>query len=123
MGRRFDVRPPRLRSASDECCRQSGEANRIAYEVQEIEKRLKGMSDMDEVCRRLRRISDDITHEASLLSGYAQAALEISSIYDKSEENIRANACRELRKYPVRRVAGWDIARPAVNPIWLRILK
>lgn len=121
MGRRFNIKPPRLKGASAEIHAYSRQTVEVSYEVLDIARSLGGMSGMDGVCRALRQISEDTRNEADLLRGMSDTAVRISVLYDKTENNISINAEKSRQKFPVHRVAAWS-GRGSVNvPFEIRI--
>lgn len=110
MGRRFDVKPPRVRSASCELHEYSRQTVQISYEILEVSRRLSGMSGMGVVCAALRHIADDAQGEAHLLEKLSDAGGRISSLYDRTENNITINGEKSRQKFPIHRIAVWSFS-------------
>lgn len=109
MGRRFNVKPPRLRSTAVEIHGYSRQVVQVSYGIWDVARSLGGMSGMTEVCRILKHISGDVAREADLLGGLSDAAGRISTIYDKVENNITINGEKSRQRFPVHRVATWNV--------------
>lgn len=123
MGRRFNVKPPRLRSASVEIHGYSRQVVQISYGILDVARSLGGMSGMAEVCRTLKHILEDTAKEAGLLSGLSDAAGRISTIYDKTENNISINGEKSRQKFPVHRIAAWNFSGSLTVLPGIRILR
>lgn len=123
MGRRFNVRPPRLRSASEEIYGYSRQAVQVSNEILDISRRLGNMSGMGEVCRCLKQLSEDAGKEAGVLRAASDAAVRISALYDKFENNIFVNGEKSRQKFPLHKVTVWSAERPWKNPFEIRIIR
>lgn len=123
MGRRFNVKPPRLQGASVEIHEYSRQMVQVSYEIAEIAKNLGGMSGMEGVCRALKQISEDAGTEADLLRGLSDSVVRIGAIYDKTENNISMNGEKSRQKFPVHRIAAWGFNRSGTALPGIRILR
>lgn len=123
MGRRFGIRPPRLRSASDEMHGQAGQAGQISVEILETSRILKRMSGMEEACWLLGRVSEEVQQEADLTGRMSDAALRVSLAYDKTENEISIHGERGRQKFPVHRVAAWRQGDLRIGTAWPKRLK
>lgn len=122
MGRRFDVKPQRLRSASYELHGYSKQAVQISYEILEVSGRLSGMTGMSGVCAALKHIADDVQDEARLLEKLSDCGNRISSLYDRTENNITINGEKSRQKFPIHRIAAWNISGRGNALFGLKIL-
>ena len=123
MGRRFGIKPSRLRSASDDMHGQSRQAAQVGYEILEISRILRGMSGMEEVCWLLGRISAEVGQEADLVGRMSDSALRISLAYDKTENEVSIHGERGRQKFPVHRITAWKQGGTQVGLTWLKGLK
>ena len=123
MGRRFNVRPPRLRSASEEIYGYSRQAVQVSNEILDISRRLGNMSGMGEVCRCLKQLSEDAGKEAGVLRAASDATVRIGTLYDKSENNIFVNGDKSRQKFPLHKVTVWGADRPWKIPFERRIIR
>lgn len=121
MGRRFDVKPPRLQNASYELHGYSKQTVQTGYEILEVSRRLRGMTGMDGVCAVLRQIADDAAVEAGLLKKLSDAAVRISGLYDRTENNITINGEKGRQKFPVHRIAVWNFSGRKDDLLGIRI--
>lgn len=123
MGRRFDVKPPRVRSASYELHEYSRQTEQVSYEILEVSRRLGGMTGMGGVCAVLRHIADDAQGEAHLLEKLSDAGGRISSLYDRTENNITINGEKCRQKFPIHRIAAWGFSRRENTLFGIKILR
>lgn len=123
MGRRFNVKPPRLRSASVEIHEHSRQARQISYEVLDVARSLRGMSGMDGVCRALRQIAEDAEREADMLRVLSDATVRISALYDRTENNISINGEKSRQKFSVHGMAVWRLSNLGAAPFGIKILR
>lgn len=123
MGRRFNVKPPRLRSIGVELHGYSRQAAQVSYGIWDVARSLGGMSGMADICRILRHISEDAAREADLLGGLSDAAGRISTLYNKTENNITINGEKSRQRFPVHRVAAWNTNDSQTVLYGIRILR
>ena len=116
MGRRFNVKPPRLRSASVEIHEHSRQVVQVSYEILDVSRSLGGMSGMGSVCQTLRQISEDAGNEADLLGRLSDTVVRIGALYDKTENNICINGEKSRQKFPVHKIAAWRSSSQTVLP-------
>ena len=123
MGRRFRIKPERLRSAAGEIHEQSVLAVKVSEEILDVTQGFKGMPQMQEVCQALRKISEETRYESALLQGVSNSASRIGMAYDKTESDIYSYAEKSRRLFSRHKVSGWRYAKPQINQYWFRLLQ
>lgn len=107
MRSQFKIKPQRMRYASDEMHGQASADKRIADEISGITRKIRAMSSMENVCKDLGQIEEEIRCESDSLSKMAETMYRIAAAYDRTEANICRHAEKSGRQFPKRSLSEW----------------